>query len=175
MCRDRSKFFLRCHPGLTQIASTFWHTHICRPLITEGSLRLTYSGASPFPIALGSPFNPAMLAAIPASAALCATGSEVYLLFLNGFRLFHYYIPLCGVCQAPCQKLRKKATMQAYRRREGESVGRMASKSAREPTSVPTCETVAPAAAVPQAKTCKRSCPCSSARQMPATIESPAA
>ena len=59
------------------------------------SLRRPYF-AFAFPIALGSPFDPAAFATLAPSVARCVRGGWVYSLFLNGLV---YYMPPAEICQ----------------------------------------------------------------------------
>ena len=65
-------------PPVLTLSRPLQATFIARPLITERPLRLT------FPLALGSPFAKALLAALAPPAARLEEAFDGYLLFVNG-------------------------------------------------------------------------------------------
>ena len=68
----------------TESAPTSLRTFIRGPLITEGQLRLTYSGEIPFLLALGSPFLSASLPPFHRRRLSDQERYGKYLLFFNG-------------------------------------------------------------------------------------------
>ena len=91
-CWDRNRF-PAVPPGLAHCA------HFCVPTYADfrngEPLRRPYF-AFAFPIALGSPFDPAAFAALTPAAARWLRSGGVYSLFLNGLV---YYIPHGEICQ----------------------------------------------------------------------------